>query len=147
MSKGGYRVGSGRPPGSKDSYPRGKPRPRAADAAANASDGTNDAREPLDYLLAVMADPNVDPVRRDRCAIALLPFRHQRIGDQPVGKKERELEAAHAAATGKFKTPDPPRAYQREPEIPRHLRPPSPPPGMASEGWPALFRSDEDDTC
>jgi hypothetical protein len=50
------------------------------------------------HLLAVLADPNADPIRQDRVAIALLPFCHGRIAD--VGKKERLEELSRDAAAG-----------------------------------------------
>jgi hypothetical protein len=66
---------------------------------------------PLEYMLAVMRDPAVDPRRRDRMAELAAPYCHHRLslrqadGDAPkvpaaasvrrrVGKKEVELEAA-----------------------------------------------------
>lgn len=82
MKQGGYRPGAGRPR---------KGEPSVAQAAASLG------MEPVDYLLMVMNDPNGDPARRDRAAIALLPYRHQRIADARIGKKELAEEAARTA--------------------------------------------------
>jgi hypothetical protein len=60
--RGGYRPGAGRPKGSTVQ----------ATAEARA------AADPLQYLLAVMADATADPARRDRAAIACLPYLHPR---------------------------------------------------------------------
>jgi hypothetical protein len=35
---------------------------------------------PLDYMLAVMNDPDAPPRRRDKIAKAALPYMHQRLG-------------------------------------------------------------------
>jgi hypothetical protein len=54
---------------------------------------------PLDYLLALIADETIDPQRRDRAAIAALPFCHSRPAErfQPLGKKaQAELNALNA---------------------------------------------------
>jgi hypothetical protein len=53
---------------------------------------------PMDYALAVMRDPSVDPHRRDRMAVALMPFMHQRLGED--GKKAKAKVAAELATTG-----------------------------------------------
>jgi hypothetical protein len=58
--------------------------------------GSNSATEtPLDYLLAVMRDPQADPARRDRAAIAALPYLHARV-EVPSRKAAAEAEAAEA---------------------------------------------------
>jgi hypothetical protein len=51
--------------------------------------------DPLSYMLAVMNDISVDPIRRDRMAVAAAVYCHARVAaDAPLGKKQRaELEA------------------------------------------------------
>ena len=44
---------------------------------------------PLDYMLSVMNDPEVDDARRDRMAIAAAPYVHVRAADAKPGKKEK----------------------------------------------------------
>ena len=52
---------------------------------------------PLDYMLSVINDPEADPARRDRMAIAAAPYVHARAADTAPGKKEQaEIEAATA---------------------------------------------------
>ena len=54
---------------------------------------------PLDYLLALVADETIDPQRRDRAAIAALPFCHSKPAErfQPMGKKaQAEIDAVNA---------------------------------------------------
>jgi hypothetical protein len=55
---------------------------------------------PLDYMLAVMNDPDVDPARRDRMAIAAAPYVHVRVADAKPGKKEEAEQAALTAERG-----------------------------------------------
>jgi phage terminase small subunit len=59
-------------------------------------------KDPLQYMLDVMNDPNIEGGRRDRMAVAAAPFLHQRACDQKPGKKEQQKEAADKAAAGKF---------------------------------------------
>ena len=79
MARGGYRPGAGRP--------KGSPTIRLTAEAQEAPD-------PLTYLRSVMADPNADPARRDRAAIALLPYLHPRA--EAGGKKAAEAAARDA---------------------------------------------------
>lgn len=83
MSKGGYRPGAGRPKGSGTL----RLQPEAREAA-----------DPLTYLRGVMADEAADPARRDRAAIALLPYMHPRA--DAGGKKAAAEAAARDAEAG-----------------------------------------------
>lgn len=57
--------------------------------------------DPLDYMLAVLNDPNADATRRDRMAIAAAPYVHARgdegAADKRIGKKAAADEAAKTA--------------------------------------------------
>jgi len=53
---------------------------------------------PLEYMLSVMRNPEIDYVRRDRMAIAAAPFCHGKIMDQYVGKKEKKEEESREAS-------------------------------------------------
>jgi len=60
---------------------------------------------PLDYMLAVIRDPNASASRRDRMATAAAPYCHARITEQqprlpPKGKKDMQAEAAAMAGIG-----------------------------------------------
>lgn len=92
MARGGFRPGAGRPRGS-----------RAAGGAASAHPtgprtGAAGPADPLAYLLAVMNDPEADPARRDRAAIAALPYLHARPGAE--GKKGAAARGALDAEDG-----------------------------------------------
>ena len=53
---------------------------------------------PLDYMLAVIRDPNASQLRRDKMAIAAAPYCHARKTDEaPMGKKDQRAEAAATA--------------------------------------------------
>ena len=96
MSWGGYRVGSGRPPGAK---------PGESLARIVIPEG---GVTPLEYMLAVMNDPGADQSRKDRMAIAAAPYVHARISDpgkkeaskKEPGEKEKAVVAAETAAGG-----------------------------------------------
>jgi hypothetical protein len=103
MPRGGARPGTG---GARP----GSGRKRKAVIAPKAYVGLDGM--PLDYMLAVMRDPEVDPRRRDQMAAAAAPFVHRRLSPQPFdedapelplvmpgGKKEAELEAARGIDT------------------------------------------------
>jgi len=85
MARGGYKPGAGRPKKAELTL-------RSAAIAAG--------QTPLEYMLAVMNDPEADPARRDRAAIAAAPFVHPRIADNRFGKKDAAAEAAENAGDG-----------------------------------------------
>src|SRR5262245_504773 len=84
MARGGYRPGAGRP--------RLRPSEKAVEAASKCE------RTPLEYMLAVMNDADVDITRRDRMAIAAAPYCHGRVADKRLGKKDLAEAAAEKAA-------------------------------------------------
>ena len=65
---GGRRARAGRKPGSANRKTR-----ELADQAAT------DGLTPLEYMLGVVRDPNVEPERRDRMAVAAAPYIHPRL--------------------------------------------------------------------
>jgi len=98
MARGGSRPGAGRP--------------RKGDETVKPAAVKREARavklSPLDYMLAVMNDEDVDQARRDRMAQAAAPYVHPKMEAQAKGKKEERQEAAERAA-GKFAPPQPPK--------------------------------------
>lgn len=62
--------------------------------------------DPLEYLLAVMNSPSIEPERRDKAAIAAAPYMHERADSKgkKLGKKEQQKEAAATALAGRFST-------------------------------------------
>ena len=68
MTNGGPRPGAGRKPGSRNK----KTRVFAEQLAAS-------GLTPLEYLLAVMRNPDEDPALRIACAKAAAPFMHPRL--------------------------------------------------------------------
>lgn len=55
---------------------------------------------PLEYVLHVMNDPRQPAERRDRLAVAALPFMHNKLGEG--GKREKAADDAKKASSGKF---------------------------------------------
>ena len=98
MARGGYRPGGGRPKGSKSWHNRGK-----SAASAKGPIAAVDELEllPLEHLLRIVRDEKADPDRRDRAAIAALPYVHARA---EKGKKQQARDRAGEllAAGGKF---------------------------------------------
>ena len=63
---------------------------------------------PLEYALHVMNDPRESKDRRDRLAVAAMPYVHAKLGEG--GKREKQANAAKSAATsGKFGVAQPPK--------------------------------------
>ena len=109
MSRGGFRVGAGRPDGSRDT----------ADLLGEGMPAPEDGETPMEYALRVMRDPNVDPLRRDRMCQVLMPYCH--ISKNRDGKKKEQAEKAEKIYE-KYFVPEPPAANARD-----HLLPGSPP--------------------
>lgn len=66
---------------------------------------------PLEYALQVMNDPREPKERRDRLCVAAMPFVHTKKGEG--GKREKTVDDANKAGTGKFSTiPAPLRAVK-----------------------------------
>lgn len=98
MPRGGYRVGSGRPKGARTKF-RQPPRDTGRRIRMDRQ------LLPLDYLLALVADETIDPQRRDRAAIAALPFCHAKPaeGFQRLGKKAQAvIDAANAGENSEW---------------------------------------------
>lgn len=96
MPRGGPRPGAGRPKKVK----------AAASAFPASSPEIDAAKTPLEFMIAVMQDPTIDPARRDRMAVAAAAFLHRR-GDlnqaptvEPVGKKAQQQADAVTAQEG-----------------------------------------------
>src|SRR5690242_12062327 len=89
--------------------PRGGPRPNSGGARPGAGRPNKTFMEetrleaevrgmtPLDYMLSVMQDPNVDFLRRDRMAVAAAPYVHAKAESaQPSKKEQAKIDAATA---------------------------------------------------
>ena len=84
MARGGYRPNAGRPrSANRHQFVRGP-------------DGT--FATPLEYMLAVMNDPEADASRRDRMAIAAAAYMRPKTDVR--SKKEVAAEAASSAGVG-----------------------------------------------
>lgn len=110
MPRGGYRPGAGRP--RKGTTKGSKKRSESAHDPGSAQVDPGEGPVPLDYMLSVMRDPNVDAHRRDRMAIAAAPFVHRKQGEG--GKKDSAREAAEKAAGGNRFAPAAPPPGQPE---------------------------------
>lgn len=95
---GGKRPGAGRPPGAI-------PRVRPEDFGRHAGDLT-----PLEYMLAVMRDPEAHPIRRDEMAKSAAQYMHAKpSADEQPGKKEQRRQVAAERTTGRYAPPPPPK--------------------------------------
>jgi len=64
---------------------------------------------PLDFMLKIMRDPNEDPERRCRMAVAAAPYVHRKAAN--IGKKELAMERARLAAGGLYEPRKAPSKY------------------------------------
>jgi len=107
MARGGFRVGAGRPKGSKGGQ-RQPPKVDGIPVEVIVS-AKIEGVTPLEYMLKVMNNPEADQARRDRMAMAAAPFVHPRVADNRFGKKDGDAAAAEEAAAGKFAPPKAPK--------------------------------------
>lgn len=90
MARGGYRPNAGRPKGAKSLPPL---RPEEVRMAA-AERGVT----PLEFMLALVADPTAPAELRLRAAMAAAPYVHDRAGAR--GRKHAAEEVAREAEPG-----------------------------------------------
>lgn len=107
MSRGGPRVGAGRPKKAENRPGKAAPANQSTADQTNVSLPVDPKKDPLDYMLAVMNDTSLDAGRRDRMAVAAAPYLHAKAGES--GKKDAKVQAAKKASTGKFAPSAPPR--------------------------------------
>lgn len=93
MPRGGFKHGGGRPLGSLSKV-------RELTAEGMQSEQVRQNMTPLEYMLHVMNDPVVDPVRRDRMAAAAAPFVHPKADTIMAGKKQTAEEEARTNHEG-----------------------------------------------
>ncbi len=90
MSRGGFRAGAGRPKLGEPTF-----------AQEIATEATKGGVTPLEYMLAIINDPDADQSRRDRMAQAAAPYVHPKAGEAgPQGKKAERAEHAKVAQQG-----------------------------------------------
>lgn len=65
---------------------RGRPRQEDIEARAKVT-SAGERLDPLDYMLRVIADPLATLARRDRLALAALPYCHAKPGEAKVPKR------------------------------------------------------------
>jgi len=85
MSSGGYRPGSGRPRTDIDALipTEYMPKPRR--------NGECERKTPLEYLVDLYNDVTADVQRRDRAAIAALPFVHRHMAKMTKAEEKQDL--------------------------------------------------------
>ena len=89
---GGFRPGAGRPKGAVSSI-----KPHSVTEAMR-TEARRQGMTPLQYMLSVMSDPEVDPIRRDRMAVCAAPYCHAKA--DYIGKKEHDEAAAKTVDRG-----------------------------------------------
>ncbi len=98
---GGYRPNAGRPKGTGKRL--GPKRPKIVPEVSQEATPVvlpPGGVLPLDYMLAILNDPQADPQLRARFAIAAAPYCHPRIADSRLGKKDQQDQAATDASNG-----------------------------------------------
>ena len=100
MARGGFRVGAGRPKGSKKN--RTTTKSKQSDSIITRP---GESLTPLQFMLRVLNDPNADKELRAKMAIAAAPYIHSRAGE---GKKNDRADRAKKAGAGKFGQGKPP---------------------------------------
>ena|SRR5580765_705529 len=84
----------------EDGSPQGLvPVKRGRGRRPNVQLGVPPGAMPLDYMLAVIRDPNAGTARRDKLAIAAAPYCHPRVAEATRGKKDLQADAAAMAGT------------------------------------------------
>ena len=90
MSSGGYRPGSGRPRDDIDASISTEYMPKPH------SNSEYERKSPLEYLIDLYNDVTADVQRRDRAAIAALPFVHRHMAKMTKAEeKQASLDALH----------------------------------------------------
>lgn len=105
---GGYRPGSGRKPSKISAAARQLAEALVADTrTATVPVGPDGEplkqrkfKDSLSYAMSVINDPTVPGDRKDRLAIAAMPFQHAKIAEKPIGKKEQQARDAKSAGNG-----------------------------------------------
>ncbi len=94
MPKGGYKHGGGRPLGSVAKVRE------LTEEGLKSEQGRRKGMTPLEYMLDVMGDSAVDPIRRDRMAVAAAPYVHPKADLVAHGKKQAAEEEARTNDLG-----------------------------------------------
>jgi hypothetical protein len=88
----------------QDASVRRRGRPRKASSAGPARSATVAAPaislDPLDYLLQVINDPTASDARRDRLALAALPYSRAKLHDRAMTQREKTQKAVAKAIRG-----------------------------------------------
>ena len=85
MSSGGYRPGSGRPRVDINALSSTEYMPEPH------SNSECERKSPLEYLVDLYNDVTADPQRRDRAAIAALPFLHRHMAKMTKAEEKQDL--------------------------------------------------------
>jgi hypothetical protein len=90
VPRGGYKAGGGRMPKLR--------KPLTPEQLVG--EQRRQGMSPLQYMLDCINDATVDPVRRDRLAIAAAPYLHEKPTLFPIGKKRKaDLDARFDVGT------------------------------------------------
>ena len=90
MSSGGYRPGSGRPRVDISALASTEYMPQSR------GNSECERKSPLEYLVDLYNDVTADPQRRDRAAIAALPFLHRHMAKMTKAEEKQDLlDAIH----------------------------------------------------
>lgn len=111
MSRGGFRVGAGRPKGArtraKEAAAKQQPTttsPVTTEQPAPATPPRVAFKTAIEFAMSVINDPDADAADKVRLAIALMPFQAPKLAE----KKADDGKGAKRSVSSKFAPPPPP---------------------------------------
>lgn len=100
MSRGGYRPGAGRKPGTKSTRPTDEKCANAEHMLKTAPRRSRRFKSALQFAMEMINSADAPLDAKIRLAIAAMPFQSPKLAGAPLGKKEQAQRDAETAAQG-----------------------------------------------